>query len=82
MYCPKGTLFVKSVDASNASKIRELLYGIIREVVLVIGPQYVVQFVTDNAANYVVIGKMLKQDVLALLVSLCSALHELDLERL
>lgn len=62
VYCPKGTMFIKSVDASDASKIRELLYGIFREVVLEIGPQYIVQFVTDNTANYVVACKISKQE--------------------
>jgi hypothetical protein len=59
--CPKGTMFIKSVDASaytkDAQLLCELLDGFIRE----IGLQYVVQVITDNAANYVVAGRMLMQ---------------------
>jgi hypothetical protein len=56
--CPKGTMFIKSFDASvyvkDARLLCELLNGFIRE----IGPQYVVQVITDNAANYVVAGRL------------------------
>jgi hypothetical protein len=59
--CPKGTMFIKSVDASaytkDAQLLCELLDGFIRE----IGPQNVVQVITDNVANYVVVGRMLMQ---------------------
>jgi hypothetical protein len=59
--CPKGTMFIKSVDASaytkDAQLLCELLDGFIRE----IGLQYVVQVITNNVANYVVAGRMLTQ---------------------
>jgi hypothetical protein len=58
--CPKGTIFIKNVDASaytkDAQLLCELLDGFIREM----GPQYVVQVITDNVASYVV-GRMLMQ---------------------
>ncbi|XP_061361535.1 uncharacterized protein LOC133305351 [Gastrolobium bilobum] len=57
VYCPKGTIFLKSVDASNASKTADLLYKLFRDVVLHVGPENVVQIVTDNAANYVAVGR-------------------------
>ena len=51
-------MFLKSVDASDASKIVELLYKLFKEVVLVVGPKNVVHMVTDNATNYVVVGRL------------------------
>jgi hypothetical protein len=76
--CPKGTMFIKSVDASaytkDAQLLCELLDGFIRE----IGPQYVVQVITDNAANYVVVGRMLMQRYPSLYWSPCAA-HCIDL---
>jgi hypothetical protein len=59
--CPKQTMFIKSVDAraytKDAQLLGELSDGFIRE----IGPQYLVQVITDNAANYVVAGRMLME---------------------
>jgi hypothetical protein len=76
--CPKGTMFIKSVDASaytkDAQLLCELLDGFIRE----IGPPYVVQVITDNAANYVVAGRMLMERYPSLYWSPCAA-HCIDL---
>jgi hypothetical protein len=59
--CPKGTMFIKSVDAGAYTKyaqlLCELLDGFIRE----IGPQYVIQVIMDNVSNYVVVGRMLME---------------------
>lgn len=80
MYCSNGTvfiksffsvLFIKSFDTFNAPKTAELFYGLFREVVLEIGLQYVIQFIIDNAANYVAAGKMLWQDSLHLHCPTC-----------
>lgn len=61
VHCPKGTMFIKLVDASthikDATTICELLDGFIRE----IGVQNVVQVVIDNATNYVSVGRMLME---------------------
>ena len=76
--CPKGTMFIKSVDASayakDAIRLCELLDGFIRE----IGPQYVVQVITDNAANYVAAGRMLMDRYPSLYWTPCAA-HCIDL---
>ena len=52
-------MFIRSVDASahikDAALSCELLDGFIQE----IGPQNVVQVIKDNAANYVVVGRLL-----------------------
>lgn len=60
VYCSKGIIFLKSVDALVVIKITNLLHKLFREVVLMIGPENVVYIVTDNAVNYVVVGRKLE----------------------
>jgi len=78
VHCPKGTMFIKSLNASehikDATTICELLDGFIRD----IGVQNVVQVITDNVANYVSAGKMLMERHPTLFWTPCSA-HCLDL---
>jgi hypothetical protein len=78
VHCPRGTMFLKSVDASahvkDATLLCDLLDGFIQEV----GPQHVVQVITDNAANYVVAGRMLMSRYPTLFWTPCVA-HCLDL---
>ncbi|XP_057452033.1 uncharacterized protein LOC130743826 [Lotus japonicus] len=73
VYCPKGTIFLKSVDASQHSKTAELLYKLFRDVVLFVGAENVVHIVTDNAANYVAAGKLLEAEFPKLYWSPCAA---------
>eukprot|EP00253_Pinus_taeda_P002491 PITA_02491 len=76
--CPKGTMFMKSVDASahikDARTLCELLDLFIQEV----GPSNVVQVITDNTANYVAAGKMLMERYSNLFWTPCAA-HCVDL---
>jgi hypothetical protein len=78
VHCPRGTMFLKSVDASahvkDAALLSDLLDGFIQEV----GPQHVVQVITDNAANYVAAGRMLMSKYPTLFWTPCAA-HCLDL---
>jgi len=62
VYCPKGTVFFKTVDVLNVSKTARLLYKLFREVVLYVGVENIVYMVTDNAANYVVAGRLLMKE--------------------
>ncbi|KAK3020407.1 hypothetical protein RJ639_045712 [Escallonia herrerae] len=62
VYCPKGTMFFKSIDASGLTKDADTLYGIFNEVVQLISPNYIVQFITDNEAAYKAAGKMLQRE--------------------
>ena len=57
VYCRRGTMFIKSVDASDVSKTVDLLYKIFRDVVLFVGPENVVRMITNCAANYAVVGR-------------------------
>jgi hypothetical protein len=71
-------MFLKSVDASahvkDAGLLCDLLDGLIQEV----GPQHVVQVITDNAANYVAAGRMLMSKYPTLFWTPCAA-HCIDL---
>ena len=48
--CPKGTMFVESIDASSHSKNAEKMFQLIDKFVERIGEVNVVQIVTDSAA--------------------------------
>lgn len=77
-YCPRGIVFLKSVDEFDASNNTNMLYKLLREVVLLVGPKNVIQIVTDNAANYVATGRLLGQEFHTLHWSSCTA-HCLNL---
>ncbi|XP_052304289.1 uncharacterized protein LOC18107321 [Populus trichocarpa] len=73
VYCPKGTIFLKTVDVSDVSKTARLLYQLFREVVLYVGVENIVHMVTDNAANYVAAGKLLMEEFPSIFWSPCVA---------
>nr|XP_034890258.1 uncharacterized protein LOC118030302 [Populus alba] len=73
VYCPKGTVFLKTVDVSDVSKTARLLYQLFREVILYVGVEKIVHMVTDNAANYVVAGWLLMEEFPSIFWSPCAA---------
>lgn len=78
VHCPKGTMFMKSVDASAHIKDATLLCGLLDAFIREVGPQHVVQVITDNAANYVAVGRMLMSRYPTLYWTPCAA-HYIDL---
>ena len=56
---PKGTMLLKSVDASSHVKYANMNFTLLVEVVEEVGVKHVVQVITNNAANYVAAGKLL-----------------------
>jgi len=50
-----------------------MLFKLFKELALYIGPENVVQIVTDNAANYVVAGRLLEKEFHGLYWSPCAA---------
>jgi hypothetical protein len=76
--CPRGTMFIKSVDASAYTKDAQLLCELMDGFIQEIGPQYVLQVVTDNVANYVVAGRLLMERYPTLYWSPCAS-HCIDL---
>jgi hypothetical protein len=61
VHCPRGTMFIKSIDASthmkDATLLCELMDAFIREISL----HNVVQIITYNATNYVAVGRLLME---------------------
>ncbi|KAI5398935.1 hypothetical protein KIW84_064347 [Lathyrus oleraceus] len=56
---PKGTVFLKFVDASNIYKIADKIFEMIDVVVEEVGEDNVVQIVIDDTVNYKATGEML-----------------------
>ncbi|XP_019431511.1 PREDICTED: uncharacterized protein LOC109338678 [Lupinus angustifolius] len=78
VYSPKGISFVKSVDASDVVKDARTLCNLFIELVEFVGVTNVVHLVTDNAANYKVVGSMLSEKFPSIFWSPCAA-HCLNL---
>ena len=78
VYCPKGTIFLKSVDATASSKTGNFLFKLFCDVVRFVGVENVVHFVTDNASNMVLAGKKLEAEFPSIYWSPCAA-HCLNL---
>ncbi|XP_042485608.1 uncharacterized protein LOC122065818 [Macadamia integrifolia] len=76
--CPLGTYFMGSVDVSSESQYADILFQMLDRKIEEIGEDNVVQVVTDNAANYVAVGRMLMQKRSKLYWTPCAA-HCLDL---
>eukprot|EP00253_Pinus_taeda_P027736 PITA_27736 len=76
--CPQGTMFLRSVDASNKVKDAALLFELLDDIIQEVGEQNVVQVITDNASNYVLAGKMLESKYRAIFWTPCAA-HCIDL---
>jgi len=76
--CPKGTMFLKSVDASDQVKSAQLICEMMEEVVQEVGEENVVQIVTDNAANYMAAGRLFEHRHPTIFWSSCAA-HCIDL---
>ena len=54
--CSRGTMFLKSIDASSMVKTEEKLFKLLDSWVKEVGEANVVQVITDNASNYVAVG--------------------------
>lgn len=59
--CPAGTMFIKSIDASDFLKIGEKIFELLDSVVDEIGEEKVVQVISDNGSNFVLAGKLLEK---------------------
>nr|XP_011459711.1 PREDICTED: uncharacterized protein LOC105350056 [Fragaria vesca subsp. vesca] len=75
---PKGTWFLKSIDASDTIKNGELMLNYLNNVVEEVGEENVVKIVTDNASNYKWAGKELMKQRSKLWWTPCAA-HCIDL---
>ncbi|XP_028773353.1 uncharacterized protein LOC114730436 [Neltuma alba] len=78
LYSTHGMVFVKSVDASDLVQDAKTLFTLFCEVIEWIGSKNIVHVVTDNAANYVACGRLIKEKYKSIYWSPCAA-HCLNL---
>ncbi|XP_057808409.1 uncharacterized protein LOC131022882 [Salvia miltiorrhiza] len=73
-----GTMFLKTVDASDVVKNAQKLFELLDEVVEEIGEDHVVQVITDNVVAYKAAGRLLMEKRTSLYWTPCAA-HCIDL---
>ncbi|KAL2328047.1 hypothetical protein Fmac_021474 [Flemingia macrophylla] len=73
-----GTMFLKSVDASDYVKTGEKIFELLDSIVDEIGEENVVQVITDNGSNYVLAGRLLEEKRKKIYWTPCAA-HCIDL---
>lgn len=78
VYCPKGTLFLKSVDASDITNSSEALLGLFDTIVQEVGPKNIVNFVTDTDPSYKTAGRLLMTKYKTFFWNACGS-HCIDL---
>ncbi|CAI9272984.1 unnamed protein product [Lactuca saligna] len=59
--CPLGTVFLKSIDASDHVKNAQLIVEMINEVIKDVREENIVQFITNNGSNFKATGKILEE---------------------
>ncbi|XP_004212064.1 uncharacterized protein LOC100200506 [Hydra vulgaris] len=70
---PKGTYFLKSIDASDQVKDAKLLFKLLDEVVEEVGEKNIIQVITDNVSAYKTAGRMLMEKKKNLYWTPCAA---------
>lgn len=73
VYCPQGTMFLKSVDVTNIMDSAESMFELIKEVVEEVEPKNVLQVITPNDECYAAVGKRLSETYPALYWAPCAA---------
>lgn len=76
--CPKGSVFLESVDASDYSKTGDKMFELIEKCVKAVGEDKVIQVVTDSASNNVKVSKLLMRMYPHIYWTPCAA-HCIDL---
>jgi len=74
----RGSVFLKSIDASNVCKIAEKIFKTIDDIVEEVGENNVIQVVIDIVAIYKAVGELLMQKRKKLYWNPCAA-HCIDL---
>ena len=59
--CKDQVIFLKSLDASDKIKMAKTLARMLENIVIEFGAENVVQIITDNAAAYVAVGRILQE---------------------
>ena len=70
---PYGTIFLRSIDASDVVKNADMLFKLLDNIVEEVREEIVVQVVTDNASAYKAAGKKLMEKRTKLFWTPCAA---------
>ncbi|XVE52631.1 hypothetical protein DITRI_Ditri02bG0137500 [Diplodiscus trichospermus] len=73
VYCPEGTVFLKSVDASSVINSSDALYELLKQVVEEVGFKHVLQVITNGDEQYIVAGRRLAETFPTLYWTPCAA---------
>ncbi|KAL4181698.1 hypothetical protein AMTRI_Chr12g272390 [Amborella trichopoda] len=76
--CPRGTVFLHSIDASNDVHDEYYIFSFIDKGIKEVGDEHVIQVVTDNAAPNLAAGHLLRQKKPRIFWTPCAA-HCVDL---
>ncbi|XP_026457577.1 uncharacterized protein LOC113358255 [Papaver somniferum] len=68
---PKGSVFLKSVDASSRTNDQFYIAELVNEVIEDVGIGNIEQFISDNGSNFKVVGKVLMIDHPTLYLTSC-----------
>ncbi|CAN6286343.1 unnamed protein product [Urochloa humidicola] len=72
VYCPEGTMFLKSVDATSIVASSDALYELLKSIIEEVGEKKVVQVITNNSEVHAAAGKKLGETFPTLFWSPCS----------
>ncbi|TXG63545.1 hypothetical protein EZV62_010539 [Acer yangbiense] len=70
--CKEGTILLSSIECSFEAYIGEHICNYILNAIEEVGPENVVQVVTDNASNNIAAAKMLKEKMSSIFWTLCA----------
>ncbi|XP_050226330.1 uncharacterized protein LOC126676215 [Mercurialis annua] len=71
--CLKGTLFLKSVDISGHEDDPNYLFELLESILIEVGPENVIQVITNSTAGYVYAGRLLMAKYTSLFWSPCAS---------
>ncbi|CDP09896.1 unnamed protein product [Coffea canephora] len=71
--CPRGTLFLRSIDISGHADDPHYLFDLLESVVLEVGVENVVQVITESTVSYIYAGRLLMEKYPSLFWSPCAS---------
>uniref|UniRef100_A0A0A9F590 BED-type domain-containing protein n=1 Tax=Arundo donax TaxID=35708 RepID=A0A0A9F590_ARUDO len=72
VYCPEGTMFLKSVDATSIVASSDALFELLKSIVEEVGEKKVIQVITSNTEIHAAAGKRLGETFPTLFWSPCT----------
>lgn len=74
VYCPEGTVFLKSVDASHVAASSDTLYELLKSAVEEVGMKNIIQVITNNTNNHIFAGEKLTKTYPSLFWTPCTSI--------